>query len=213
MHIRTDNEWKHFVYRYDVPKSVLAREFDWTDDDGFFKYQNTWYHLSQFEVLPPGPLRDAGWDGAHSTSMTTAILIKVSKDAEEHRRELPVMKTMLFVAAFLSFGCAGSFEETRGQVKVGAAPTATIVAVDPGYCRGLDSQHRAWGGVAKGSGAVAAGLGAGLIPSDESKELRIGLAAGAIGAGALAATSVFVSEDAASSYVRDCIPPSAGQAQ
>lgn len=104
-------------------------------------------------------------------------------------------------------GCAGSFEETRGKLIVGAPPPGTtqvMVDVDRSHCESLDGQHRAWGGVAKGAAALGAGLGAGLIPSDESKELRIGLAAGAIGAGALAATSVFVSEDAASSYVRDC---------
>jgi hypothetical protein len=46
--------------------------------------------------------------------------------------------------------------------------------------------------------------GLATIPTDESKELRIGLAAGAVTMGAVAVTSVFVSEDAATSFVREC---------
>jgi hypothetical protein len=106
----------------------------------------------------------------------------------------------ILLIGLLALGCAGSFEEAKGAAPIGSAAAP---APDPAYCRGLDSEHRVWGGIAKGAGAVAAGLGAGLIP-DESKDLRIGLAAGAIGAGAIAATSVFISEDAAVAYVKDC---------
>lgn len=35
--IRSDNKWKQFKYRYEVPASVLARQFAHLDedDDGF----------------------------------------------------------------------------------------------------------------------------------------------------------------------------------
>ena len=97
---------------------------------------------------------------------------------------------MKFLLALLLVGCAGSFEGTRVRI------------VSP-YCQSLDAVHRTWGGVAKGSGIAASGLGAAVIPN-ESSGARIGIAVGAIASGALAATSVFISEDAVGSYVRDC---------
>jgi hypothetical protein len=100
----------------------------------------------------------------------------------------------LVVALFLA-GCAGSFEESRGSVLRAGAPELSA------QCVSLDSQHRTWGGVAKGSAVVAGGLGALEAIPGESKGAHIGLGAGALAAGAVAATAVFVSEDAASSYV------------
>lgn len=110
------------------------------------------------------------------------------------------MKTALFFALALAFalsGCAGSFEEARApHIKLGAPPLSE-------RCQSLDSMHRTWGAGAKGSGFLAGMSGLATIP-DESKEARIGLAAGAVAMGAVAVTSVFVSEDAATSFVREC---------
>jgi hypothetical protein len=104
----------------------------------------------------------------------------------------------LVLLALLSFGCAGSFDEARSpHFKLGAAPPLSE------RCQSLDSTHRTWGAVAKGSGFLAGVSGLGAIP-DTSQELRIGLAVGAVTMGAVAVTSVFVSEDAASSFVREC---------
>ena len=111
------------------------------------------------------------------------------------RRALRRIAALLALAPF-AFGCAGSFEETRGSVRV-SAPELTA------QCVSLDGQHRTWGGVAKGSGVLAGGLGAVAALPGESDGARVGLGAGALAAGALAATAVFVSEDAAASYVND----------
>lgn len=90
--IRTDDKWKDFVYGYDVPKRVLAAQFDHLDDaaeqDGFFKYNNTWYHTSDFIRTAGGgaagsgspELQAAGWDGVASDSMSTGVVIKISSD-------------------------------------------------------------------------------------------------------------------------------------
>jgi hypothetical protein len=114
---------------------------------------------------------------------------------------------MLFAGALT--GCAGSFEEARVARPTGAPGPAGLkvtllgAGVDRGECIALDGTHRAWGGVAKGAGVVAAGLGALEVP-DMGKNARIGFGAGALAMGGVAAASVFISEDAATSWARDC---------
>jgi hypothetical protein len=86
--VRTDRKWKNFVIRYDVPKRVLASQFDYQDEDdagdGFFKYHGVWYHLDQFMRMPnDSPL--AGWDGYLNDSMSTGVVIKLSPDGEQYQ--------------------------------------------------------------------------------------------------------------------------------
>jgi hypothetical protein len=83
MNVTTNNHWRDFLYRYEVPAGVLVSEFDWLDrdeQDGFFRYRGVWYHLSMF-------LRTAieGWDGIYNDSMFSGVLIEVSSDAEQYR--------------------------------------------------------------------------------------------------------------------------------
>lgn len=93
--VKTDDKWKDFVYGADVPKRVLQREFDYLDDadsqDGFFKYQNTWHHTSQFMRVAGGGAAGsgapslAGWDGYLNDSMSTGVVIKLSRDGEQYK--------------------------------------------------------------------------------------------------------------------------------
>lgn len=82
--IKTDGKWRQFKYRYEVPKRVLASQFDYQDPDettdGFFKYKNTWYHLDQFMRT-----NVPGWDGAAADSFFSGVLIQLSPDGEEYR--------------------------------------------------------------------------------------------------------------------------------
>jgi len=65
--------------RADVPKKILQGEFDWTKEEtGYFRYNGTWYHLSQFMRLP----KAHEWQGYHSDSAWTGIFIRVSSDGE-----------------------------------------------------------------------------------------------------------------------------------
>lgn len=83
--IITNHHWRQFKYRYEVPQSVLDDQFDYhgPDDglDGFIHYRGTWYHLDQFMRLENTP----GWDGGHGESYFSAVLIKLSDDAEEYQ--------------------------------------------------------------------------------------------------------------------------------
>ena len=86
--ITTDHKWKPFVYRYDVPESVLADQFDYQDPnetiDGFFCYRGTWYHLDQFmRVGYPGPFGQTDENGYHGfagDSYFSGVAIKLSED-------------------------------------------------------------------------------------------------------------------------------------
>lgn len=85
--VKTDNKWKQFKTRDEVPKKVLADQFDYQRDvyDGFFKYNGHWYHLDQFMRLDVGgPLSQAGWQDYSSDSFSTGVLIKISPGGEEY---------------------------------------------------------------------------------------------------------------------------------
>ena len=93
--IRTNNHWREFVYRDDVPSSVLASQFDWTDEahekdgsysDGFFKYLGCWYHLADFMRFTNdagGPM--ASWHGQAGDSYFSGTLIRISDDGEQYQ--------------------------------------------------------------------------------------------------------------------------------
>jgi hypothetical protein len=81
MNITTNNQWRDFAYRQDVPESVLNSEFDWTDsDDGFFQYRGCWYHISMFMKTAIEE-----WHGIHNDSAFSGVLIQVSDDGEQYK--------------------------------------------------------------------------------------------------------------------------------
>lgn len=86
MHIRTNRHDRQFIYRHNVPPTILASEFDWTDsEDGFLCYRGNWMHLSQFERIPPGADELDEWDGYAGDSYFTGTVVKVSDDGETYR--------------------------------------------------------------------------------------------------------------------------------
>lgn len=89
LQIITNNHWRQFRYRYEVPPEILASEFDYQDEndalDGFFKYRGCWYHLDQFiKILTSAPF-SGEWDGCASDSFFSGIFIRVSDDCEEYK--------------------------------------------------------------------------------------------------------------------------------
>ncbi len=73
-----------FVYRYDVPETVLKVEFDWLNDDiidGFFKYHKVWHHMCEFMGTNAVP----GWDAYLGGTYSSGTLIKVADDSETYR--------------------------------------------------------------------------------------------------------------------------------
>jgi len=94
MDIITDHKWKNFKYGYEVPKKVLD-DYDWLSDDdkfdGWFKYRNNWYHLSDFMdchnqmYSPNNPFRELGYDGYLNDTFFSGLLIKLSEDLEQYQ--------------------------------------------------------------------------------------------------------------------------------
>ena len=89
MQITTNNQWRFFTYRYDVPEDVLANQFDYLDEgessDNFFCYRGIWYHTADFMRVPQGANEIAGWHGYSNDSMCSGVLIKLSDDGEQYQ--------------------------------------------------------------------------------------------------------------------------------
>lgn len=117
------------------------------------------------------------------------------------------MKPATFVAILataLSAGCAGSLDSARtGGLELRLTPTK--VQPSP-YCVSLDERHALFGGVAKGAAILAGAAGLASLPVDDDA-VRLSLAIGALAAGSVAASSVFVAENAADRWARDCSTP------
>ena len=110
---------------------------------------------------------------------------------------------MLFVVAMMSFACAGSFEEAQLAGLKAKLPTAVAAIAPSARCVSLDSQHRTWGAIGKGAAVLAGAEGLVAIPID-SKGGRIALATGTAVTAAVAATAVYISEDAATTWAEEC---------
>jgi hypothetical protein len=88
--IKTDHKWKAFRCRYEVPKRVLARDFDYQDEDdatdGFFKYRGVWYHLDQFMRIEHSPdSQFSTWHAYAGDSFFSGMVIRVSSDGEQYQ--------------------------------------------------------------------------------------------------------------------------------
>ena len=81
----TNNNWRNFVYRSDVPADILADQFDWAsgDDytDGFFRYRSYWYHISEFTSGAPVD----GWQGFQADTFFSGVAINISSDGEQYQ--------------------------------------------------------------------------------------------------------------------------------
>jgi hypothetical protein len=80
--IKCNGQARPIVSRFEVPDSILASEFDWTDpaeDGSFFKYRGVWYSLEDFTCAPES-LSD--WDGYHGDSYFSGVVIRLTDDGE-----------------------------------------------------------------------------------------------------------------------------------
>jgi len=85
--IKTNNRWRPFKYRNEVPEKVLRNQFDYLSEDigfdGFFKYRNIWYHVDEFmRVSDNAPFK--GWDRYLSDSFFSGVLLRVSSNGERY---------------------------------------------------------------------------------------------------------------------------------
>lgn len=137
-------------------------------------------------------------DGTTDVSKAVRVAAKNVKAAAR----FGAASALCVLVGILLFGCAGSFEEAKvaGRQYRAANPPTTPPTQ---YCSDLDSKHALWSGVAAGAGALAGAQGIMSIPIDD-KDIKVGLAAGTVAMGALAATAVVISDGAATAWARDC---------
>jgi len=86
--IITDHKWKNFIYGCDLPKSK-RKDFDWIDDEdfpthSFMKYRKRYYSSEEFMRIEYN-VDLKGWDGYHSDSFFSEVVIKLSKDGEQYQ--------------------------------------------------------------------------------------------------------------------------------
>lgn len=94
MKVKTNRQWRQFVYRSDVPSEVLASQFDWQRpesieqgdyQDGFLCYRGHWYHLADFLRLTDDSLSVEGWQGYSADGFYSGVVIRVSSDGERYQ--------------------------------------------------------------------------------------------------------------------------------
>ena len=122
-----------------------------------------------------------------------------SEPAQPARPSQRIVGGLIVFLALLFSGCAGSFNESKGSLKLGAPPPSE-------RCVSLDDGRRNWSAVARTSGLLAGASGLSTIPVD-TQELRIGLAAGTA---TLAAVTVFAtvqSDGLGERWAAECSAP------
>jgi len=85
--VTTNNHWREFYLRSDVPEKVLESEFEHLSEDdctGFIKYRGWWMHVSEFMLCGRNsPFWE--WHGYTSDTYFSGIVIKLSEDCERYQ--------------------------------------------------------------------------------------------------------------------------------
>ena len=89
MEIITNYQWRGFLYRDEIPESVLKSDFDYLEPDeidGFIKYRGRYYHITEFmrfhnENAPfPGD-----WHGYMCDSAFSGVLVRINGDFSQYQ--------------------------------------------------------------------------------------------------------------------------------
>ena len=89
--IITNNHWRPFKSRDEVPEKILQSDFDWQDDnldayeDGFIYYRGKWYHLDDFLRIDNNAPFPSNWHSYCSDSFFSGVLIEMSDDGEYYK--------------------------------------------------------------------------------------------------------------------------------
>ena len=83
MRIISNFQERELLSHFEVPPSVLDREFDYLSPEDresalFFKYKGYYYSLDQIMRTSDKMLTDKGWNGYHSDSYFSGILVSVN---------------------------------------------------------------------------------------------------------------------------------------
>lgn len=87
--VKTNNQVRELLASDEIPSKVMESEFDYVDSDDlsprFFKYKGEYYDSHEFVVVSKNaPEEFAGWEGQHSESAFSGLLLKFPEDDYEH---------------------------------------------------------------------------------------------------------------------------------
>lgn len=87
--VKTDNKFRDFYYRSDVPEKVLKDQFSHLEaeetTDGFIKYRGYWYHTSDFSYPPSFENVPFRVDGYLSDTYFSGVIVHLSSDGEQYK--------------------------------------------------------------------------------------------------------------------------------
>ena len=88
MRIISNFQDRDILFSYEVPPSVLDNEFDYHSPENrenalFFVYKKQYYCLDQFMRTEDKRLKDKGWDGYHSDSYFSGILVRLDLENDK----------------------------------------------------------------------------------------------------------------------------------
>lgn len=85
MKIITDNKWKQFKYRHEIPQKILDSFFDHLDKeegiDNFIKYKKYYYHISDFMILD----ESSPWQAVVQETNFSGVLIQISDFGDQYK--------------------------------------------------------------------------------------------------------------------------------
>ena len=89
--ITTNNQPRELLYLQDFSEAEqqqIRSDYDWMEPEdlecnfGFFRYRSSVYHLQDFMRASGPPVELEGWDGYHSDSYFSGVLIRLTEDCE-----------------------------------------------------------------------------------------------------------------------------------
>ena len=88
MRIISNYQERDILFSHEVPPSVLDREFNYHSSEErenalFFVYKKQYYCLDQFMRTTDETMKDKGWDGYHSDSFFSGILVRLDLENDK----------------------------------------------------------------------------------------------------------------------------------
>ena len=89
MKIKSNYHWNNFLYGYELTEKEKD-DFDYVYDinsESFFRYKHCTYWIGDFLNIDPSNSEHpfSGWHGYISESYFSAIVIRISEDAEQYQ--------------------------------------------------------------------------------------------------------------------------------
>lgn len=88
MLVTSNFQYCDILFSHDIPPSVLDNEFDYHSPEDrvgalFFEYKGDYYCLDQFMKTDDKKMKDRGWDGYHTDSYFSGVLVRLDLENDK----------------------------------------------------------------------------------------------------------------------------------